>query len=148
MASSSFLPKPIFTKGDSKLRSFEAFGELEGNGFANPRRQDVCVDWIQALYVLYRYIRNDRVPLRLLEGSLLGVEFARPSDAPETFPASFTIEDKASSFCREKACQKLRDTRLEIYNLWSTIRNERTRFHLRFRSFFFRHRYVFNFLLD
>lgn len=41
-------------------------------------------------------------------------EFARPSGAAETFPASFTIEDKGSSFCREKACQKLRDTRLNI----------------------------------
>lgn len=40
-----------------------------------------------------------------------GVEFTRPSGAPETSPASFTIEDKESSFCHEKACQKLRDTR-------------------------------------
>ena len=43
-----------------------------------------------------------------------GVEFTRPSGASETSPASFMIEDKESSFCHEKACQKLYDTRHDV----------------------------------
>lgn len=127
-ASSSFPLKPIFTKGDSKLRSSEAFGELEGNGFANPRRQDVYGDWIQASYVLYRYIYTKWSS----SFAASGIPFSRRVSSSPVHPALQKLSPHHSRLRTRKVRFAMRKrakksaTRVATlkFNPWSTARNE------------------------